>query len=63
MNSLKLREQLYKLGRENSRLTWEQVEGIVAAILGVYMIRGRDYDAEQAIGSMERFNRTGVLTF
>lgn len=63
MNGRELQEQLYRMARENRATTWEQIVGVVNAIMGVYMVRGLDYDAEQAIKSMERFNRTGVLSF
>ena len=63
MNSNELREQLYKMGRECRRGTWEQVQGVIHAILAVYMVRGLEYDSEQAIKSMERFNCSGVLSF
>lgn len=63
MNGLALREQLYKLARENRKMAWDALDGVVNAILGVYMVRGLDYDAEQAVKTMERFNRSGVLAF
>ncbi len=63
MNGRELQEQLYRMARENRTATWEQIVGVVNAILAVYMVRGLDYDAEQALESLERFNRTGVLSF
>lgn len=63
MNGRELQEQLYRMARENRAATWEQIVGVVNAILAVYMVRGLDYDAEQALESLERFNRTGVLSF
>lgn len=63
MNGRELQEQLYRMARENRATTWEQIVGVVNAIMGVYMVRGLDYDAEQALESLERFNRTGVLSF
>lgn len=63
MNGRELQEQLYRMARENRTATWEQIVGVVNAILAVYMVRGMDYDAEQALESLERFNRTGVLSF
>ena len=63
MNGRELQEQLYRMARENRAATWDQIVGVVNAILAVYMVRGLDYDAEQALESLERFNRTGVLSF
>ena len=63
MNGRTLQEKLVEMARENSAATWEQVMGVVNAIMAVYMVRGLDYDAEQAVQTMERFNRSGVLTF
>lgn len=63
MNSVELKEQLYKVFRENKRFTWAEKEGIVNAILGVYMVRGLEFDFVQALNSAERLNRTGVLSF
>lgn len=63
MNGKELRDRLYNLARENEKFPWVALEGVVQAILGVYMVRGLEYDAEQAIKSMEGFNRSGVLVF
>ena len=63
MNGRELKERLYSMARENRKMPWDALVGVVNAILGVYMVRGLDYDAEQAIKSMERFNRSGVLAF
>lgn len=63
MNSVELKEQLYKVIRENNRFTWAEKEGIVNAILNVYMVRGLEFDFLQALNSAERLNRTGVLSF
>ena len=63
MNSVDLKEQLYKVIRENNRFTWAETEGIVNAILNVYMVRGLEFDFLQALNSAERLNRTGVLSF
>lgn len=63
MNSVELKEQLYKVIRENNKFTWAEKEGIVNAILNVYMVRGLEFDFVQALNSAERLNRTGVLSF
>lgn len=63
MNGRELKERLYNMARENRKMPWDALMGVVNAIMGVYMVRGLDYDAEQAIKSMERFNRSGVLAF
>ena len=63
MNSVELKEQLYKVIRENNRFTWAEKEGIVNAILNVYMVRGLEFDFVQALNSAERLNRTGLLSF
>lgn len=63
MNAAELKEKLYSVIRENSGFTWAEKEGIVNAILGVYMVRGLEYDFTQALDSMDRLNRTGVLSF
>ena len=63
VNGRELAEQLYRMARENKKATWEQIVGVVNAILAVYMARGLDYDAEQAINTMRRFNMTDVLSF
>lgn len=63
MNGRELRDRLYALARENRTATWEQMEAVVNIILTVYMSKGREYDAEQAVASMERFNRSGWLVF
>lgn len=63
MNSVELKEQLYRIIRENNKFTWAEKEGIVNAILNVYMVRGLEFDFVQALNSAERLNRTGVLSF
>lgn len=63
MNSTQLKEQLYSIIRGNNRFTWDEKQGIVNAILGVYMVQGLNYDFTEALNSMERLNRTGVLSF
>lgn len=63
MNGRELRDRLFEMARENRKATWEQMEGVVNAILAVYMVRGLEYDAEQALESLERFNRSGWLVF
>lgn len=63
MNGRELREKLVQMARENRAMAWDALMGVVDAILGVYMVRGLDYDAEQAVKSMERFNQCGVLSF
>lgn len=63
MNGRELSGQLIEMARQNRKMPWDALMGVVNAILGVYMVRGLDYDAEQAVKSMERFNRSGVLSF
>ena len=63
MSGRALREKLVDMARQNRKMPWDALMGVVNAILGVYMVRGLDYDAEQAVKTMERFNRSGVLAF
>lgn len=63
MNSLKLIEKLYAMGRENGKYSWAEINGVIQAIMIQYNSRGLDYDAQQAMESMDRFNRTDILSF
>lgn len=63
MSGRELSEKLVDMARQNRAMPWDALMGVVNAILGVYMVRGLDYDAEQAVKTMERFNRSGVLSF
>lgn len=63
MNGRELSGRLIEMARQNRKMPWDALMGVVNAILAVYMVRGLDYDAEQAVKTMERFNRSGVLSF
>lgn len=63
MSGRELSGRLIEMARQNRAMPWDALMGVVNAILGVYMVRGREYDAEQAVKTMERFNHCGVLAF